>query len=168
MQNRGCFTNQSFFNDNSLLFSLNDKYYSRLSDISFIFFSVVRLRQFSICYIVSWQDLNTIKKKGELAIDTNNNNYRITAGDSSKNSSVQVLHITRKLDTGDPQDVPITVSHFTACIIFVPTVVGLKKYPVIMYFFLPVLTFIELSYIIPKIMMNLLENTCLQRNISTL
>lgn len=52
-------------------------------------------------------DLNTIKKKGELGIDTDNN-YGITAGDSKKNSSVQVLHITRKLDTGDPQDVPIT------------------------------------------------------------
>lgn len=77
---------------------------------------------------MSWQDLNTIKKKGELGIDTDNN-YGITAGDSNKNSSVQVLHITRKLDTGDPQDVPITVSHFTACIMFVPTVVGLKKYP---------------------------------------
>lgn len=111
MQNRGCFTHQSLCNDNSLLFSLNDKCYSRLSDISFIFFSVVRLHQFSICYIVSWQDLNTIKKKGELGIDTDNN-YGITAGDSNKNSSVQVLHITRKLDTGDPQDVPITVSQF--------------------------------------------------------
>lgn len=52
-------------------------------------------------------DLNTIKKKGELGIDTNNN-YRVTAEDSNKNSSVQMLQITRKLDTGDPQDVPIT------------------------------------------------------------
>ena len=78
---------------------------------------------------MSWQDLNTIKEKGELGIDTTNNkNYQVTAEDSTKNSSVQVLHITRKLDTGDLQDVPITVSHFAACILYhIVTVVSLKK-----------------------------------------
>lgn len=63
----------------------------------------------------SSQDLNTIKKVGVLQKDDNTTrmDYQVTAENSTENSSVQVLHITRKLDTGDPQDVPITVSYLS-------------------------------------------------------
>lgn len=52
-------------------------------------------------------DLNTIKTTGNLEID-DKNNYQVIAENSTENSSLQVIHIKRKLDTGDPQDVPIT------------------------------------------------------------
>lgn len=54
-------------------------------------------------------DLNTMKTQ-ELVEDDNTTrmDYQVTGGNSTENSTAQVLHIIRKLDTGDPQDVNIT------------------------------------------------------------
>ena len=64
----------------------------------------------------SSQDLNTIDT-GKLQPDGNSTelDYHVTVGHYAENSSdIKVLRITRKLDTEDPLDVPITVSYLSA------------------------------------------------------
>ena len=67
------------------------------------------------------QDLNTMSTHGELAEDDNTTrmDYQVTGKNYTENSTAQVLHIIRKLDTGDPQDVPITVSYLTVSAQFI-------------------------------------------------
>lgn len=62
----------------------------------------------------SSQDLNTIDT-GKLQPDGNSTplDYNVTVVHFAENSSDKVLRITRKLDTGDPLDVPITVSYLS-------------------------------------------------------
>lgn len=59
-------------------------------------------------------------KTQELVEDDNTTrmDYQVTGGNSTENSTAQVLHIIRKLDTGDPQDVNITVSFLTVCSVY--------------------------------------------------
>ena len=59
-----------------------------------------------------FQDANTMEKPGELEKDENSTlDYQVTLDQTTTNKSRGlVLKITRKLETGDPQDVPITVS----------------------------------------------------------
>lgn len=63
----------------------------------------------------SSQDLNTIDT-GKLQPDGNSTllNYNVTVVHFAENSSDKVLRITRKLDTGDPLDVSITVSYLSS------------------------------------------------------
>ena len=62
----------------------------------------------------SSQDLNTIDT-GKLQPDGNSTplDYNVTVVHFAENSSDKVLRITRKLDTGDPLDVPMTVSYLS-------------------------------------------------------
>ena len=63
----------------------------------------------------SSQDLNTIDT-GKLQPDGNSTelDYHVTVEHFAENSSdIKVLRMTRKLDTGDPLDVPITVSYLS-------------------------------------------------------
>ena len=71
--------------------------------------------------------------------------YQVTAENSTENSSVQVLHITRKLDTGDPQDVPITVGYLS-----IQTGVGGLLYPPKSLQFLPFLGLLPPWYRYPS------------------
>lgn len=64
------------------------------------------LTWFSSASRITTLDLNTIKADGELQVDDNSTRVDYHVTKSPENSTV--LHITRKLDTGDAQDVPIT------------------------------------------------------------
>ena len=68
----------------------------------------------SVCFVMVFynRDANTMEQPGELEKDENSTlDYQVTLDQTTTNKSRGlVLKITRKLETGDPQDVPITVS----------------------------------------------------------